>query len=424
VKKRISLSIAVALALSAGIAGVAWAFSMGGNTDYTADTNPIAIVVASIRNNGILDIIVSNFTSSTVSVFLGNGDGTFQAKADYATGTHPFVLATGSLRGNGIVDLVTPNLASSSYSVLLGTGSGTFGAATSTATTFEPNAIALADFNGDGVLDMLVVESNYLNEVTITPYQGNGNGTFTVKTATTVPGAVGNTAGYGVATGSLRNNGVQDFVLTVLGTNQVYVFLGNGNFTFQTGVGYATPTQPLGVVIGDFNEDGILDLAVATFSGAQVVTYRGNGDGTFQAAVKAFTPVAGSSFYFPAVGDLHGSGHLDIVAPNYNGAGTANVQIAAGNGDGTFQAPTSLNAGTDAGPYAVAVGDFNGDGKLDVACVNYTQGNVSVWLQTTADVRGETPGSTLLFNNLPNVSGAFPRRVNSEHGTPSTVKGE
>src|ERR1022692_3750501 len=135
---------------------------------------------------------------------------------------------------------------------------------------------------------------------------------------------------------------------------------------FGTGYAYS-------VAVGDFNGDGKLDLAVANGVGVSVLL--GNGDGAFQPAV---TYAAGTYTESIAVGDFNGDGKLDLVVTNNLSSG-GTVSVLLGNGDGTFQAPRTYGVG--ASPYGVAVGDFNGDGKLDLAVTNSgSSGSVSVLL--------------------------------------------
>jgi hypothetical protein len=149
------------------------------------------------------------------------------------------------------------------------------------------------------------------------------------------------------------------------------VFLGNGNGTFRAG-----KTQALGgpFVVGDFNRDGFPDVAFANQSGNAIEVLAGNGDGTFKAAAIQ-TPV--DSPYYLAAGDFNANGELDLGVLSAK-AGNA-VIVLLGNGDGTFT-PVQKNAPTGGGPTSIAVGDFNGDGKLDMAVVNSSTSTVTLLL--------------------------------------------
>jgi hypothetical protein len=228
--------------------------------------------------------------------------------------------------------------------------------------------VAVADLNRDGKLDLAVAECGS-NVVTI--LLGNGDGTF--KLGVSYPVGL---CPASVAAGDFNRDGKLDLAVTNIDSNSVSVRWGNGDGTFQPAVTYPVPAGPIFVALGDFNSDGELDLAVAlnkvngTATGTEISVLLGNGNGTFQPAVSYSTGTAPSSV---AVGDFNHDGKLDLAVSN---SGSADVSVLLGNGDGTFQA--ALNFATASGPSSVAVGDFNHDGKLDLAVSS--SGGVSVLL--------------------------------------------
>ena len=199
---------------------------------------PIGIATADFNRDGKLDLSVSNGccepnAGNTVSILLGNGDGTFQPQVDYRTAGEPAWVAVADLNGDGNLDLVTADYTPKNVSVLLGNGDGTFGAYTAYATADNSNAVIIADFNRDGKLDL----------ATINPGPSSCCGT----TAS--------------------------------------ILLGNGDGTFQAHVDFVVGAAPTGLVTGDFNRDGNLDLAVTRQYSDKISILLGNGDGTFQAPV-------------------------------------------------------------------------------------------------------------------------------------------
>ena len=301
---------------------------------------------------------------------MGNGDGTFQAAVNYAAGSGPHSVAVGDFNGDGKPDLVVANYGGS-VSVLLGNGDGTFQAAANYAAGSAPYFVAVGDFNGDGKLDLAVANYVIGGVGTVSVLLGNGDGTF--KAAVNYATGSG-TGPYWVGVGDFNGDGHPD--LAVAAVSGLSVLLGNGDGTFKTAGNYAAGNAPYSVVVGDFNGDGNTDLVVANISAnpGTVSVLLGKGDGTFQAPVKY---TVGNTPRSVAVGDFNGDGKADLAVANlWDG-----VSVLLGNGDGTFQAAVNYAAG--AGPFSVAVGDFNGDGKPDLAVANQDNGSVTIILNLT-----------------------------------------
>ncbi len=231
-----------------------------------------------------------------------------------------------------------------------------------------PTAVATADFNGDGRADMAVINS----AGTVSIFLNNGAGGFHLASRLLVganPAAV--------AVGDFNGDGKPDLAVVNSGSLPVDIFLGNGDGTFSTAATVAVGEQAAALVIGDFNGDGYLDLAVANMglggfnNTAAVSILLGNGDGTFgplsTLSMGTNAPVA------LAAGDFNGDGKLDMAVVQESGI----VSILLGNGDGTFNAGATPVAASGS---AIATGDFNGDGNLDLAVTNYAGGAVTILL--------------------------------------------
>jgi hypothetical protein len=354
--------------------------------DYQAGAYAGAMAQGDFNGDGRLDLAVSNGgPSPSVSVRLGQGDGTFQAAQSVgAVGRGPFAVAVGDFNGDAKPDLATANYYDDNVTVLLGNGDGTFQPPSSFGVGVNPSALAAGDFNGDGKLDLVVVGDG--SGVTVSVLLGNGDGTFQV--AQTV--ATGDFAGA-VAVGDFNGDGKLDLAVPQNSTSApVWVLLGNGDGTFQVAQTVAVGDTPGAVVVGDFNGDGKPDLAVVTCDchypdppRAMVAVLLGQGDGTFQAPL-SFAAGGLSSGSRVAVGDFDGDGVPDLAVSNGDsganlGPSTDTVSVLLGQGDGTFQTPLALGTGKD--PTSVTTGDFDGDGTLDLAVLNYTSGTVSVLLQ-------------------------------------------
>jgi hypothetical protein len=341
---------------------------------FAAGSGPESVAVGDFTGAGLGDLAVANEYSNTVSVLLGNGDGSFQDATSNSAGTRPVSVAVGDFNGDGILDLAVadqgtaPDYRDGSVSVLLGNGDGTFQAPRSFPAGSEPTSVAVGDFNGDGTLDLAVTNFIQTSD-TVSVLLGNGDGTFQVAQSY----AVG-IQPESVAVGDFNGDGIPDLAVANRGTpnnytnSSVSVLLGNGDGTFQTARSFATGRAPYAVAVGDFNGDGFLDLAVANNVGNSVSVLLGNGDGSFQAAVNYAT---GSSPASVAVGDFNGDGLPDLAV-----AGTGGTRVLLGNGDGSFQT-TYFSYGT--GPStSVAVGDFNRDGLPDLAVTNSASNSVVI----------------------------------------------
>ena len=342
-----------------------------------------SVAVGDFNKDGNLDIAVSYLQDNDVQVLFGNGGGGFTTGATYAVGSQPFWIASGDLNGDGYPDLVTTNTnvngATGTVSVLLNNKNGTFASAATYTVGKQPYQVAIGDLNGDGYPDLAV--TNYTTGSTsgsVTILFGSKTGTFTVQPAALATCATP----YGVAIGDFKHNGFPSVAVTCYTTSQLEVFPNNGNGTFGSPYMYTVGNtlnslvpNPASIVVGDFNRDGKLDIVVGNTTANNISFFKGNGDNTFAAGVES------PSLNFPdsiVAGDFNGDGILDIagVAPNFNA-----VELTLGVGDGTFgtiaqRAPGQLTAKTQ--PWALAAGDFNNDGHLDIVTANtYHQVNLN-----------------------------------------------
>jgi hypothetical protein len=295
---------------------------------YAAGLGPIFVATGDFRGHGIKDLVTANFLNASVNVLLDNGDGTFQYAVRYTASPVPTSVTVGDFNGDHHLDLVTVGNTSDgpTLSVLLGNGDGTFQAAVTSPLNRQAWAVAVGDFRGNGILDL--VTANYY-ENTISVLLGNGDGTF--RRALTYP------VGRGPSSVVVRDlgNGTLDIVTANFST--VSVLLGNGDGMFRAAMDFEGSFTS--IAVGDFRGNGMLDL-IATkndFVGSSVYVVLGNGNGTF-AAPKDIVFV-GDEPGNVAVGDFDGDGQLDFVVttgyPSERG-----VALLYGQGDGTFRAPS------------------------------------------------------------------------------------
>jgi hypothetical protein len=338
-------------------------------TDLATGGSPFfsGLTEADLNGDGKVDLIVvqNMLANYSVSVFLGNGDGTFQTRRDNAVGARADGVTAADFNGDGLLDLAVTRYYQNTVAVLLGNGDGTFQPLVESPTGPNPWAITTGDFDGDGKLDLAV---RSLSSVSV--LLGNGDGTFPNH----LDFATGSTAEpLALVTGDFNLDGKLDLAAANSIDSTASVLLGNGDGTFQPHIDLPTGTDPRSITTADFNGDGKLDLAIANRADSTVSVLLGNGDGTFQAHVDSATDVNPEPMI---LGDFNGDGKLDIATGNTD---TLTLSILLGNGDGTFQPPMNFAAGNR--PVAVTGGDFNRDGRLDLAAANDSDDTVSILLQ-------------------------------------------
>jgi hypothetical protein len=365
-----------------------WVPSFAAPVEYpAAGPFPISATAGDFNNDGKVDVVTTNNGSASVSLLLGNGDGTFQPAVSVPVGAvQPFDVQAADLNNDGNLDLVTANASATSdgsVSVLLGNGDGTFGAPAVYPVGGRPFSVAIADLNNDGSPDIVVGTSAN----TVSVLLNNGDGTFApAQTFAAGPRTTG------VAVGDFNNDGNPDILVTNYDGASVSLLLGNGDGTFQAPRAFATGSQPISVAVGDLNGDGNLDFAVANFNGGSngtVSVFLGNGDGTFQPRQDY---AAGNGPESVAIADLNNDGNLDL-AMGIGVGGT--VSVLLGNGDGTFGPLQSFAGGTFLSGSHLAVADFNGDGFLDIAAADEV-GNAVTVLLNNADWSAPAGGAAMV----------------------------
>jgi autotransporter-associated beta strand protein len=327
---------------------------------YAAGRGPTLVATGDFRGKGIQDLVTANYSQGTVNVLLGNGDGSFQPAVSYAVSNVPTSLTVGDFNGDGHLDLVTTSIPAGvpSLSLLLGNGDGTFQAVVISPLDLQVGAVATGDFNHDGSLDLVTTN---LYDGTVGVLLGNGDGTF--QTAVTY--AVSR-ASNALVVADL-GNGQLDIVTA--GYANGSVLLGNGDGTFQAALNFEIGTPYFtSLALRDFDGDGQLDLIATanSFADSSVHLFLGNGDGTFARAPQGRIFV-GDQPGDVAVADFDGDGKLDFVVttnyPSYRG-----LALLYGQGDGTFGAPSYYYL--TPGLFSLAVDSFQGTRFPDVAVIN------------------------------------------------------
>jgi hypothetical protein len=425
-------------------------------SDYTVGNAPYTVIAVDLNGDGWPDLATADFVSGTASVLLNKGDGTFLPSTSYTTGhpRAPYGIAAAPLEAGSKPSLAVATVAGT-Y-ILENNGDGTF----QPARGYEPSSteIIAADFNGDGNADLMLAGNyEFYGQDGLTILFGSGNAVFDSPAAYPLLPELDM-----VANGDFNGDGRTDLVIGSNEDNLIGVMLGEGKGRFSQPIVYYSVQQPVAIAVGDVNGDGKLDLAVVPAYGDQVLIMLGNGDGTFNPG----PPVnAEGASFLTVLKDLNHDGILDLVTvssniisgenavaiflgngdgtfrdgptyplpsnPTYdvgwvvtdlNGDGNPDlaitesdtethesvVEVFLGNGDGTFRQAGSYAAGTMA--LGLVSGDFNGDGKLDLATINQATNRIVKILWGSGDGSFHSGPSLPVFGDAYEfVAGDFSR---------------
>jgi FG-GAP-like repeat len=338
-------------------------FTNGTAITTTAPFEPTSVVVGDFNGDGKQDLAVLSAAGiGSLNIYLGNGDGTFQAARNYpvaSANSASRLLAIGDFNRDGIQDLVATNSSLNQVAVLLGNGDGSFDVPSYYPVGAQPWNVVVGDINQDGFLD-LAVSADGSSSVTI--LQGNGDGTF--KPATYVNTGA-NQVGS-VAIGDLNGDGFPDLATTSAPNNSLYVLLNQGTASpsFQAPVPYTMNTGPYYLTIGDFNRDGRPDIISANGGSTSVGVLLNTGAGAFGAA--AYYPV-GADSSFATAGDINGDDRVDISAVTSTGLSvllsgqseTATLANVAFNGCSTQSATGTYTGDSNYSPSTSGALTFN-----------------------------------------------------------------
>ncbi len=254
------------------------------------------------NHDGFADIAVCNISTDSVSVLLGNGDGTYGRQQEIAVGGQPRGIAVLDVDGDGDVDIVNTNSQTSNMSVLLNDGNGVFGAPA----FFEGGglgewALAAADMDDDGILDLVIgARSNQM----ILVNTGNGDGTFTFASSQSAGGAV-----WMLVCGDVNGDGAEDVATANSSNGNGAILRGDGNGNLAGPVTSATDPFPLATDLGDVDGDGDLDWMTSSFNGDWFL-FTNDGQGTFAFDQEFLAPAAASCSLLV---DVDNDADLDLV---------------------------------------------------------------------------------------------------------------
>jgi len=292
---------------------------------YAVGSGPTSIAAGDVNGDGILDLATANNSgfetkigsgifAYDISLLIGNADGTFQAKIDLPTGDNPSSVAFGDFNGDNLVDIIVANSGTNNLTLFQGNGNGTFMAAkTLPAGGVAPQSLLVTDLNGDAKADIVVATAG---DNRVYAFLGNGDASFKAAISSDV-----GSSPFSVAVGDFNRDGKMDLVTANAGGNDVSLLLGNGDGKFKSATSLFSGAGPWSVTAGDLDGDGFADIAASNATDNSVSLLFGNGNGTFQ---RVMTHTVGSNPYGITWGDFDGDGRVDLATANSN---SSNVSV-------------------------------------------------------------------------------------------------
>lgn len=347
-------------------------------TEPFIEGSPLAVAAADVDKDGKIDLVGTNTDLDTITVFFGNGDGTFTEPGSVyslETSASPDSIVLADFNNDHAPDIITANEVTNTVTVLLNDGTGIFDLPVETTVGTSPADVAVGDFNRDGKLDAVSADAY---DDTVTVLLGSGNGAFAAPQA--IPVGSGPAS---VAVADLDGDGKLDLIVAdsssgdeFVGAITILKGAGDGTFTAQPEIMSDAFDTPVAVRAADLNGDHKTDFVVLNQELDDVAVFLGNGDLSFQAPMSAPVSAVPNAL---ELADFNGDGIMDIAT---SGEFEDKIAVLVGLGDGTFAPFVEFDVGV--APHGLAVGDFNKDQKLDLATANQDSETATILLNTTS----------------------------------------
>lgn len=354
-----------------------------------ADNTPQSVIIADATGNGHADIVIANEsvgsfglgggTPGNVAILEGDGAGGFADVQEWVLNEdsgRAQSVAVRDITGSGHADLIVTQPTGNRVSLFAGDGAGGFSEPVDTPAGYGPNPLAVADVSGDGNLDVVVLNS-VGEKISVLPGDGAGNIGY--------PGQFG--AGdypHSVVTGDFNGDGHADAATANIESNDVSVLINDGQGGFSADSRFPADAGPSWITAGDMNGNGLTDLVTANLGGGTVSILYGDGEGDFAAPVNLSVGEGFQSPYAVALGDVNGDGHPEIATAN-NNIENFGASLLLSDGEGGFHPAVPLDLGEGFfSPQGIALADATGDGHPDVLVATF---------DTIALLEGEGSGS-------------------------------
>lgn len=329
------------------------------------DSSPHAVATGDINKDSFLDFAVANYGADNIEIFFGNTNGIFEKPMTISTGTdsHPTSIALADFNHDNILDIMVTNFDSDNLGIFLGNSTGGFIQQLSiTLDASNPWALMVNDLNKDNHMDIVVVNHGTENMVILF---GIGNGQFTNATIY----ATGyDSHPYSIAIADLNNDTNLDIAIANYGTNEVIIFYGYGNGTFKQPVRFSTGqgSNPSGIIIIDLNKDNLLDIALSNFGSNNVAILFGYGNGKF-AKPRTFSTGSNSHPSHITSGYFNRDNLLDMAITHY---GTNSIGIFLGNESKIFEPQTAYSTGSGSHPTYIVTSNLDGNNQSKLIVAN------------------------------------------------------